>query len=94
MSKEKTKRTEISVLYNLPENWAEETAFSFSPIASEKSLAKSPTVSDKTLRWEYFYALAKAKKWWNMPSREWTATCLCPPTCFRCQIKRHYRTFC
>ena len=35
MSKEKTKRTEISVLYNLPENWAEETAFSFSPIASE-----------------------------------------------------------
>mgnify|MGYP002517712214 CR=1 FL=1 len=29
MDKKKTKHTEISVLYNLPENWADETAFSF-----------------------------------------------------------------
>ena len=29
MDKKKAKHTEISVLYNLPENWAEETAFSF-----------------------------------------------------------------
>ena len=29
MDKKKAKHTEISVLYNLPENWADETAFSF-----------------------------------------------------------------
>ena len=29
MDKKKAKPTEISVLYNLPENWADETAFSF-----------------------------------------------------------------
>ena len=29
MDKTKAKHTEISVLYNLPENWADETAFSF-----------------------------------------------------------------
>ena len=29
MDKKKVKPTEISVLYNLPENWADETAFSF-----------------------------------------------------------------
>lgn len=29
MDKKKSKHTEISVLYNLPENWADETAFSF-----------------------------------------------------------------
>lgn len=29
MDKKKVKHTEISVLYNLPENWADETAFSF-----------------------------------------------------------------
>ena len=29
MDKKKAKQTEISVLYNLPENWSEETAFSF-----------------------------------------------------------------
>ena len=29
MDKIKAKHTEISVLYNLPDNWAEETAFSF-----------------------------------------------------------------
>lgn len=29
MDKRRTKHTEISVLYNLPENWSEETAFSF-----------------------------------------------------------------
>ena len=29
MDKKKAKHTEISVLYNLPDNWAEETAFSF-----------------------------------------------------------------
>ena len=29
MDKTKAKHTEISVLYNLPENWSEETAFSF-----------------------------------------------------------------
>ena len=29
MDKRKAKSTEISVLYNLPENWADETAFSF-----------------------------------------------------------------
>ena len=29
MNKRKAKHTEITVLYNLPENWADETAFSF-----------------------------------------------------------------
>ena len=29
MEKTKAKYTEISALYNLPENWADETAFSF-----------------------------------------------------------------
>lgn len=29
MDKKKAKHTEISVIYNLPENWADETAFSF-----------------------------------------------------------------
>jgi len=33
MDKKKTKHTEISVLYNLPENWADETAFSFNHLS-------------------------------------------------------------
>ena len=33
MDKKKTKPTEISVLYNLPENWADETAFSFNHLS-------------------------------------------------------------
>ena len=33
MDKKKAKHTEISVLYNLPENWADETAFSFNHLS-------------------------------------------------------------
>ena len=33
MDKKKTKHTEISVLYNLPDNWADETAFSFNHLS-------------------------------------------------------------
>ena len=35
MYKKKAKHTEISVLYNLPENWADETAFSFEHLSEQ-----------------------------------------------------------